>query len=109
NRSEIADAEREASELKAQIASYQQRLNFAPVHEQQIAEVVRNYDVAKQNYADLLNKKTQSELAAKLAIKQRDRQFQVIDLPSLPLKPYSPAYEKFGLGGLAGGLALGFA
>lgn len=109
NRSEIADAEREGSELRSQIASYQQRLNYAPVHQQQIAEVIRNYDLAKQNYADLMNKKTQSELATKLAMDQRDRQFQVIDPPTLPLKPTSPAYGKFGLGGLAGGLVLGLA
>ena len=109
NRSEIADAERESAELKTQIAGYQQRLNFAPVHQQQIAEVIRDYDSAKQNYADLLNKKTQSELATKLAMDQRDRQFQVIDPPTLPLKPSSPAYGKFGIGGLAGGLVLGFA
>lgn len=109
NRSEIADAERESSELRAQIASYQQRLNYAPVNQQQISEVIRNYDLAKQNYTDLMNKKTQSELATKLAMDQRDRQFQVIDPPSLPLKPTSPAYGKFGLGGLAGGLVLGLA
>ncbi len=109
NRSEIADGERESSELRAQIAGYQQRLNYAPVHQQQIAEVIRNYDLAKQNYTDLMNKKTQSELATKLAMDQRDRQFQVIDPPTLPLKPTSPAYGKFGLGGLAGGLVLGLA
>jgi len=107
NRIEAADDEREVVQLEARIASYRNRLNLAPLREQQLAEVARNYDLAKQNYTNLVNKKTESELATKLAVRQLDQQFQIIDPPSLPLRPSSPQRPAIALGGLVGGLILG--
>lgn len=107
NRIEIADAERESAGLEARIAGYRDRLNHAPVSEQQLTEIQRSYDIAKQNYTDLMNKKTESELATKLAKSQLDEQFQIIDPPSLPLQPSSPNREMIALGGLAAGLVVG--
>ncbi len=107
NRIEATDDEREVAHLEARIASYRDRLNLAPLREQQLAEVARNYDLAKQNYTNLVNKKTESELATKLAARQLDQQFQIIDPPSLPLKPFSPQRPSIALGGLVGGLIFG--
>jgi polysaccharide biosynthesis transport protein len=107
NTMEIDDIERDIEHLKTQITEYQQRLSIAPVREQQLADVARNYDLSKQNYADLLNKRTQSQLATDLARQQRIEQFRVIDPPSLPLKPSKPDPEKICIGGLVAGLLLG--
>jgi len=107
NEMEIEDAQKQSRQLTAQIANYQQRLTFTPVREQRLEEVQRNFDLSKQHYADLLNKKTQSELATKLAAQQSNQQFQVIDPASLPLKPAGPNRQKIALGGVAGGLVLG--
>jgi len=107
NRIETADDERDMAQLEAHIAGYRDRLNLAPLREQQLAEVARNYDLAKQNYASLVSKKTESELATKLAARQLDQQFQIIDPPSLPLKPSSPQRAAIALGGLVGGLVFG--
>ncbi|MGA3048233.1 MAG: Wzz/FepE/Etk N-terminal domain-containing protein [Terracidiphilus sp.] len=107
NRIEIADAERESAGLEARIAGYRDRLNHAPVSEQQLAEIQRSYDMAKQNYTDLMSKKTESELATKLAKSQLDEQFQIIDPPSLPLQPSSPNRQAIAMGGLAAGVVIG--
>jgi polysaccharide chain length determinant protein (PEP-CTERM system associated) len=107
NALEIADTEKEIATIKNKIATYEHRLSLAPVREQQLAEVLRNYDLSKQNYADLLSKKTQSQLATDLAKKQEGGQFRVIDQPSLPLKPADAQREKVCLGSLAGALVLG--
>lgn len=109
NTEEIEDAQRQEAQIKSQIAIYRNRLTLAPVREQQLQGVMRNYDLSKQNYTDLLNKKTQSELATKLALQQRDEQFQIIDPASLPLKPSDPKRTKVALGGLAAGLFAGLA
>lgn len=109
NKLEIADAEKETERLKVEIAGYQQRLNLTPVREEQLADVLRNYDLSKQNYADLLSKKTQSQLATSLGQHQEGEQFRVIDPPSLPLKPSSPQREKIALGGLLAAVLVGAA
>jgi polysaccharide chain length determinant protein (PEP-CTERM system associated) len=109
NRAEIADDQKEIARLQTGIAGYQAKLNDAPVREQQISDMNRNYDLARQNYADLLNKVSQSELATRMAADEQSEQFQISDPPNLPRAPSSPPLEIIRLGGLAGGLVLGFA
>ena len=109
NRLEIQNASEEAKRTEVQIAEYQGRLNQTPVREQQLEDLLRNYDLSKKNYDDLLSKKNQSELATSLERRQQGQQFRVIDPASFPMKPSSPAHLKVSLGGLAAGLALGVA
>ena len=107
NRLEIATLSESQKRLASQIAEYQRRLNLTPVREQQLTDLASGYELAKQNYTDLLNKKTQSELATNLEIQQKGQQFRIVDQPSLPVKPSSPNRIKISLGGAAAGLALG--
>lgn len=107
NRIEIQNDLTYEKQLQNQISDYQVRLNAAPVREQQLADLMRNYDLSKKNYDDLLSKKTQSELATTLEIRQQGQQFRIIDQPSLPMKPSGTNHLKVSFGGLAGGLALG--
>ncbi len=107
NTVEIEDAQQRTKQLAGQIASYQGRLTLAPVREQQFAEIQRSYQAAKDNYTNLLNKVTQSDLATKMEVQQVHEQFQVIDPASLPLHPVGPNRQKIALGGLAGGIVFG--
>jgi polysaccharide biosynthesis transport protein len=107
NRMEIANLSEDQKRLESQIAEYQRRLNLTPVRDQQLTDLLANYELAKQNYSDLLNKKTQSELATNLEIQQKGQQFRIVDQPSLPTKPSSPDHIKISLGGTVAGLALG--
>jgi hypothetical protein len=79
------------------------------VRGQQLAGILRNYDQLKQEYADLLNKETQSRMAADLEKRQEGQQFRLVDQPSLPTVPSSPNRIKISFGGVAGGIALGLA
>jgi polysaccharide chain length determinant protein (PEP-CTERM system associated) len=106
NQAEIENLRRDQKRLDGQIATYERRLNLTPVREQQVAAVLRDYNLSKQNYEDLLNKKTQSELASSLEHQQQGQQFRIVDPPSLPTKPASPSRIRISLGGLAGGLCL---
>ncbi len=109
NRLEIQDAITEQKQIESRIAEYQSRLNMTPVREEQLAGILRDYDLSKKNYDDLLGKKTQSELATSLEIRQQGAQFRLIDPPSLPMKPSGADHVKISLSGLGAGLALGVA
>jgi polysaccharide biosynthesis transport protein len=106
NELEIANLTADKEQLKTQIAEYERRLNLTPVREQQLADLLRDNDLAKQNYADLLNKKTQSELATSLERHEKGQRFLVVDPPSLPVKPSSPNRLQISLMGLGAGLVL---
>jgi succinoglycan biosynthesis transport protein ExoP len=109
NRLEIQNATEDAKQTGAQIAEYQRRLNLTPVREQELADLLRGYDLSKQHYDDLSSKRTQSELATSLERRQQGQRFRIIDPPSLPMKPSSPDHVKISLAGLVGGIAVGVA
>jgi polysaccharide chain length determinant protein (PEP-CTERM system associated) len=107
NRLEIQNASEDAKQLQARIADYQGRLNLTPVREEQLSGLLRDYDQSKKHYDDLMNKKTQSELATSLEIRQQGQRFNIIDPPSLPRKPSNPEQVKISLAGLLLGIAVG--
>jgi protein tyrosine kinase modulator len=109
NRVEMANLTKDAGALKEKIAQYQERLNATPVREQQLARMLRDYDLLKLNYAELLKKQQESGLAVSLEKHQEGQQFRVVDPPSLPTIPSSPKRLKISLGGAAAGLLLGLA
>lgn len=107
NQLEIANDTAQARQLQTQIHEYQHRLNLTPVREQQLTDLLRDYDLAKKNYDDLYAKKTQSALATDLQKDQQGQQFRLIEPPNLPSKPFTPNRLKIALGGLGFGVALG--
>jgi hypothetical protein len=80
---------------------------MTPVREQQLASILRDYELSKQDYADLLGKETQSQLATSLEKQQGGEQFRLVEPPSLPAVPSSPQRIKFSLMGIGAGLFLG--
>jgi succinoglycan biosynthesis transport protein ExoP len=107
NQIDMASKEHEIAALKAKIDDYQGRLNQEPVREQQFADLNRGYEQSKANYDDLLKKKTSSQMATSMELLQQGEHFQMIDPPSLPLKPDFPNRLKFCGIGLGIGIALG--
>lgn len=109
NRLEIESLSNDKQRIKASTAEYEARLESTPVAEQQLAGVLRDYDLLKKEYADLLNKQQQSQLATSLEKQQEGQQFRLVDPPSLPTMPSSPKRVRLSLGGLAGGILAGLA
>ncbi len=107
NEQEIRDAESQLKETEAQLRQCQSRLNAAPIYEQQLAVLTRDYEQLKDNHESLLKKQMQSQLATNLEISQQDAQLSVLDPPSLPARASWPDRMRFSLGGLAAGLLLG--
>ena len=95
NQIDITSKEHTIADLKAKINDYQGRLNQEPVREQQFADLNRGYEQSKANYDELLKKKTSSQMATSMELLQQGEHFQMIDPPSLPLKPDFPNRLKF--------------
>ncbi len=109
NRLEIESLSKDEQQLKADISRCEQRLSLTPVREQQLSGILRDYNLLKQNYADLLSREQQSQLAMSLEKQEEGQHFRLVDPPSLPAIPSSPKRLKISLGGVAAGLFLGLA
>jgi polysaccharide biosynthesis transport protein len=104
NQLETENLQKQETDIKAQISSYQARLNLTPRTEQELAEVSRGYEESLSNYNSLLQKQNQSMLATNLQQRQQGEQFRILDPPSLPSKPTSPNHLKLSLIGLILGM-----
>src|SRR5579863_4663370 len=107
NQIDMTNKEHEIAALRGKIDDYQRRLNDEPAREQQFADLTRGYEQSKANYDDLLKKKNSSEMATSMELLQQGEHFQMLDPPSLPLKPDFPNRLKFCGIGLGVGIALG--
>jgi hypothetical protein len=100
---------KEEKRLKAAVAQYENRINYTPVREQQQAGLLRDVELLRQEYDDLLKKEQESQLATNLEKQQGGQQFRLIDPASLPTVPSSPKRLKITLGGTILGFFLGLA
>jgi succinoglycan biosynthesis transport protein ExoP len=109
NRLDIENITKYEAQQKSVIAEYQGRLNLTPVREQELASILRDYDLSKLDYADLLGKEQQSQLATSLEKQQGGQQFRLVEPPSLPSVPSSPQRVKSSMMGVGAGLFIGLA
>lgn len=103
----IAQANREQTRIKDQIATYQGRVALSPAIEEQYKSLTRDYDTAQKFYNDLLAKKSESEMQADMERRQQGEQMRLLNPASLPDAPSFPVRWLFAAGGAGGGLAIG--
>src|SRR5208283_5189311 len=108
NKLEIQSREAQIARLETKVNEYQVRLNATPGRQQELSDIMRNYDESKKNYDQLLGKTMASSLATSLNRQQQGDQFRIIDPPSMPEKASFPNRFKFSLAALGAGLALAF-
>jgi polysaccharide chain length determinant protein (PEP-CTERM system associated) len=103
----LQEKTREQERLQHDIQVYQGRVQLTPMVEEQYKALTRDYQTALNFYNDLLAKKSQSEMATDLELRQQGEQFRVMDPPNLPVEPSFPNRPLITLGGVGGGLGLG--
>jgi polysaccharide chain length determinant protein (PEP-CTERM system associated) len=108
NKLEVQAQEARIAKLEQKVNQYQARLNSTPGRQQELSDIMRNYDESKKNYDTLLGKTMSSQLATSLTRQQQGDQFRIIDPPSLPDKSSFPDRFKFSLAALGIGLGLAF-
>ena len=103
----VRELQRAESQMRAQVAAYQSRIEAAPMVEQQLASLQREYDLEKQQYAQLSGKLQAAELAESLERRRGSEQFKVLYAAYLPRTAESPNVPRLLLVGLLLGVALG--
>ena len=103
----IRDLEHSAATIRGQIADYQARVEAAPMVEQQLASVQREYDFAQRQYADLSSKVANATMAESVTRNRDGEQFALLYPASLPDTPVSPIPSRLMLFALMGGLFIG--
>lgn len=91
---EMKKLEGDRDRIQSQIESYQSKVDVAPLREQELVELSRNYDISKQHYQALLDKSFNIAMAADLEQNQKAERFRVLDPARVPEKPVKPARLK---------------
>jgi polysaccharide biosynthesis transport protein len=106
-RAEVRSLRARREELDQKIGSFQARVEQAPRTEQEMVTLTRDFQKLNENYLALLNKKLDTQLAAKLEQRWQGDRFRILDPANLPEAPFYPNRLMFLLYGIAAGLAVG--
>jgi uncharacterized protein involved in exopolysaccharide biosynthesis len=80
----------EQKRITDEINGYRAKVDAVPIREQEMAELNRNYGVSKDHYQSLLDKAFQAHMASDLEQKQEAEHFTVLDVATVPEKPFKP-------------------
>ena len=105
----IRELERSSSDLQHQISAYQARVEAAPMVEQQLLAVERDYALEKTQYSELSGKLHASSLAENVERNRRGEQFMVLYAATLPTEPTKPVPWRVMAMSVFAGLCLGAA
>jgi succinoglycan biosynthesis transport protein ExoP len=105
----IRDLSRADVDIRRQIATYQSRVEAAPMVEQQLASVQRDYDLEKQQYSELSSKLHAAGMAESVERNRRGEQFSVLYPASYPNEPVRPIPLRVMLLSIVAGICLGAA
>jgi polysaccharide chain length determinant protein (PEP-CTERM system associated) len=103
----VAALQRDTNAMRAQISQYQQRVETAPMVEQELASLTREYELEKAQYAQLSGRHKAALVAEDLERKQGNERFSLLYSASLPDSPESPNRPRIMLMAIALGLFLG--
>jgi succinoglycan biosynthesis transport protein ExoP len=73
-----------------QIKVYEQRVEEIPRREQELANLMRDYDNTKNSYDALSSKAENATISENLEKRQKGEQFRILDPANLPEKPVKP-------------------
>ena len=103
----IRELQGASDSARRQIGEYQSRVESAPVVEQELAALQRDYDAEKGRYADLSTRLSNARVAEDVARKQGGERFSVLYPAFLPDEPIEPKPLKIMALALVAGLVLG--
>jgi polysaccharide biosynthesis transport protein len=103
----IRELQRNESQIRAQIGMYRARVESAPRVEQQISTLQREYDLEKDQYAQLTTKMRNAEMAESLVRNRGGEKFAIVSRAPLPTTPTSPNTQRLMMVALLLGLVAG--
>lgn len=106
---ELRTREADEQRLRREMSNVQARIDRLPVREQEMGELLRDYEISKANYQGLLSKKLSADMATDLERRQKAERFTIVDPARPPAAPFKPNRRMMYLMGCGLGLMLGFA
>jgi len=106
---EIQKRNERQTEIKNQISYHQSKLERIPVLDQQIASVTRDYEVARDHFRILLDRKFSADMSSNLETRQKGERFVILDAAQPPVTPTRPNRLLIDLLALVVGLGAGLA
>jgi succinoglycan biosynthesis transport protein ExoP len=106
---DLEDRKTERAKILADINAYQGRVESLPVREQEMAGVLRDYQISKANYEQLLSKNLSADMSTDMEKRQKAEKFTVLDVARIPEKPFKPLRPLFYSGGIILALLIGVA
>jgi len=107
SRMRIRELERAEGDVHRQIAVYQARVERAPMVEQQLASVQRDFDLEKLQYNELSAQLHKAQIAENVERNRRGEQFNILYAASLPTDPVKPIPLRVMLMSIVAGICLG--
>lgn len=115
----LSQAEARVASMRARVAEYENRVarlrnqsTIAPEVEAQLAQLNRDYQVNRENYQKLVERRESARLSGDLTSATDMLQFRVIDPPTVPNHPTGPnrvrLFSLVFVGALIAGLAAAF-
>jgi len=98
---------RNSALLNQKIAAYQARIEQSPLNEQEYAALNSDYQLAKKNYEDMVQKRESSETAKDLEEHKGGENLELLDPASLPEQATEPNRPAWAAIGTALGLVIG--
>lgn len=93
--------------LQEQIDFHSSKLEREPIFEQQMATLMRDYDMLRTHYNRLLDKKLSADMYSALVNREEAERFVILDSAPVPAQPFGPNRFLYCLTGLIGGLFTG--
>ncbi len=103
----INELRRSSTLVQSQIGQYQSRVDAAPMVEQELTSLEREYELEKLHYTDLNNRHQQAAVAEDLTRKQGGERYSVLYPATLPTSPLKPDQLRIMVMAIAAGLVLG--
>jgi polysaccharide biosynthesis transport protein len=87
---EIAMLRAKQNRTAALVKEYENRVEVTFANEQQLLDLSRDYEMSRQNYQALLQKRLNARISENLEKRQKAEQFRIVDPAKVPEKPYKP-------------------
>ena len=105
----IRELQRAEGDIRRQIGVYQARVESAPMVEQQLSSLTRDFELEKGQYAELTRKLGDATMAESVERNRRGEQFTVLYPAPYPAEPTKPIPLRVMLISIAGGIVAGAA
>jgi succinoglycan biosynthesis transport protein ExoP len=87
---EIEGLQRRSAEINKRVAEYQARIDASPLNEQQYAQLMNDFQLAKTEYDDKMRQRDTAATAQNLEEHKAGENLEVLDPASLPEQSFEP-------------------